>query len=173
MDDVSHIGRVIVGVHGSPTSLQALRFAVVHARTFGAVLVPVIAWEPPGGDSAYHRFPSLLSDEWARSAEQRLLTAFNEGLGGPPPDVLLLPLAVRGPAGRVLVEVADRDNDLLVIGKDQHGLPHRLLHGSTTGHCLAHAQCTVIVVQPSRLETELRHRRSTARHWQDSLHELS
>jgi nucleotide-binding universal stress UspA family protein len=173
MGGVPHIGRVVVGVHGSPTSLQALRFAVGHARAFSAALVPVIAWEPPGGDSAYHRFPSILSDEWAKSAEERLIRAFDEGLGGPPADVVLLPLAVRGPAGRVLVEVADRENDLLVLGKDQHGLPHRLLHGSTTGHCLAHARCAVIVVQPSRLEAELRHRRSTSRHWQDSLHELS
>ncbi|HEV3173571.1 MAG TPA: universal stress protein [Actinocrinis sp.] len=158
-----------MGVHGSPTSLQALRFALGHARAFDATLIPVIAWEPPGGDSAYRRFPPFLSDAWALEAEQRLLAAFDEGLGGPPTDVPLSPLVVRGPAGQVLVEVADRENDLLVVGKNQRGLLHRLSYRSTTTHCVAHAHCAVIVVQPSRLAVELRHRRSAVRQWQHSL----
>jgi nucleotide-binding universal stress UspA family protein len=171
MDGVSgvgegHVGRVIVGVHGSPTSLQALRFALGHARAFDATLMPVIAWEPPGGDSAYRRFPPFLSEGWAREAEQRLLAAFDEGLGGPPTDVTLSPLVVRGPAGHVLVEVADRENDLLIVGKNKRGFLHRRCYGSTTAYCVARAHCAVIVVQPSQLTMELRHRRSAIRPWQ-------
>jgi nucleotide-binding universal stress UspA family protein len=157
------MGRVVVGVHGTPGSLQALRFAVAHARTFGAILVPVIAWEPPGGDSAYRVFPGYLTGEWADAAEQRLFTAFDEGLGGPPADVTTLPLVVRGKPGRVLVEVADRENDVLIVGRNRHRVLHRAWYGSTPSHCLAHARCAVMVVQPSALEVELRHRRSAMR----------
>jgi nucleotide-binding universal stress UspA family protein len=160
---------VVVGVHGSPTSLQALRFAVGHARAYNATLTPVIAWEPPGGDSAYRRFPPFLTDEWAYAAEQRLLAAFDEGLGGPPADVPIAPLVVRGLAGQVLVGVSDRDDDLLIVGKNQRGFLHQRWYRSTTAYCVAHARCPVTVVQPSQLTIELRHRRAVIRPWQHSL----
>jgi hypothetical protein len=46
---VPGVGRVIVGASGSPGSLRALRYGEVLARAPQAPLVPVIAWEPPGG----------------------------------------------------------------------------------------------------------------------------
>jgi nucleotide-binding universal stress UspA family protein len=154
---VSHvIGRVVVGVSGSPGSLQALRFAVGHARAFNATLVPVIAWEPPGGDSANRRFPSYLADEWATAAEARLLNAFDEGLGALPPDLPTQPLVIRGPAKRVMVAVAERDNDLLVVGAGHRGFLHRAWYGSVPRYVLAHAPCAVITVPPSQLATEAR-----------------
>ena len=132
---MSHVlGRVIVGVHGTPGSLQALRSAVGHARAHDAVLVPVIAWEAPGGDSAYRPYPPYLTDEWAEAAEQRLLRAFDEGLGGPPADVATLPMVVRGKPGRVLVKVADREGDVLVVGRNHHRRAHRAWYGSTPAH---------------------------------------
>lgn len=152
---MSHvIGRVVVGVSGAPGSLQALRFAVGHARAFNATLVPVIAWEPPGGDSAGRRFPAFLADEWAEAAEQRLLTAFDEGLGALPADLPTRPLVIRGPAKLVMVAVADRDNDLLVVGAGRHGPLHRAWYGSVPHHALTHARCAVITVPPSRLAAE-------------------
>lgn len=161
---MSHVlGRVIVGVHGTPGSLQALRFAVGQARAYDAVLVPVIAWEAPGGDSAYRPYPTYLTDEWAAAAESRLLTAFDEGLGGPPADVATLPLVIRGKPGRVLVGLADRENDMLVVGRSHHRRLHRAWYGSTPGHCFTHARCAVLVVQPSELELEVRHRRTAMR----------
>ncbi len=157
---MSHlVGRIVVGVHGTPGSLQALRFAVGHARAFGAALVPVIAWEPPGGDSAGRRYPPFLTDAWAEAAEQRLLTAFDEGLGGPPEDVPTQPMVVRGRAGRVLVAVGDRDDDLLVVGDSRRGRLHRAWYGSAPTYCVAHARCAVIVVPPSKLVRELDRRR--------------
>jgi hypothetical protein len=47
---VPGVDRLIVGASGSPGSLQALRYGEDLARTHHAVLVPVIAWELPGGD---------------------------------------------------------------------------------------------------------------------------
>jgi nucleotide-binding universal stress UspA family protein len=155
------IGRVVVGVHGTTGSLQALRFAVGQARAYGATLVPVIAWQPPGGDSAGRRYPPFLADEWADAAERRLLTAFEEGLGGPPEDLPTQPMIVRGPAGQVLVAVCDREGDLLVVGHSHRGHLHRAWYGSAPEYCLKHADCAVIVVPPSRLSRDIervRHR---------------
>ena len=49
--------RIIVGVSGSPGSLQALRHAAGLARMHEAALVPVLAWVPPGGDLADRSHP--------------------------------------------------------------------------------------------------------------------
>jgi len=64
---VSAVRRVVVGVHGSLGSLQALRLAADEARDRQAVLVPVIAWVPPGGDFAERSHPSpYLRRIWRR-----------------------------------------------------------------------------------------------------------
>jgi nucleotide-binding universal stress UspA family protein len=154
---MSHVvGRVVVGVSGSPGSLQALRFAVGHARAFGAVLVPVVAWTPPGGELANRRYPvASLAREWQRDAELRLRTAFDEGLGALPNDLDVECLVVRGSAGHVLVEVADREGDLLVVGTGRRGILRRVVQGSVARHCLARARCTVIAVPPSPLVAQL------------------
>ena len=149
------VARVIVGVHGTPGSLQALRFAVDHARAAQATLIPVIAWEPPGGDSAGRCYPPFLTDEWAQAAEQRLLTAFDEALGGPPENLPIEPRVVRGRPGRVLVATADQDGDLLVLGRSHRGRLHRAYYGSPPQHCLAHAPCAVLIVPPSELARDL------------------
>ena len=43
------VRRILVGVHGSLGSLQALRYAAAEARERDVPLIPVIAWTPPVG----------------------------------------------------------------------------------------------------------------------------
>ncbi|HEX4790661.1 MAG TPA: universal stress protein, partial [Actinospica sp.] len=59
------IGRVFAGVDGTPGSLQALRHALDLARVFAAPLIPVLAWQPPGGEgqARVHEVPEL-AQEW-------------------------------------------------------------------------------------------------------------
>jgi nucleotide-binding universal stress UspA family protein len=71
--------RVVAGVSGSPHSLQALRLAVELANALDATLLPVIAWEPPGGESRARPYPESVTEAWADAAEARLLTAYDEG----------------------------------------------------------------------------------------------
>ncbi|MBS2963564.1 universal stress protein [Actinocrinis puniceicyclus] len=166
---MSHLfGRVIVGVHGTPGSLQALRFAVGHARAFGETLVPVIAWEPPGGDGAGRRYPPLLTREWADAAERRLLDAFDQGLGGPPENLPTRPQVVRGRAGQVLVTLADRESDVLVVGENRRGQLHRAWYGCAPQYCLRHAGCAVIVVPSSTLARDVGRLHHRARLWRPS-----
>src|SRR6202451_222084 len=80
---VPTVRRIIVGVHGSLGSLQALRYAADEARQRDVPLLPVIAWVPPGGDVAERRHSSpYLRKLWRDAAWERLGTAFDDGLGG-------------------------------------------------------------------------------------------
>jgi nucleotide-binding universal stress UspA family protein len=151
---VSAERRILVGVHGSLGSLQALRYATEEARKREARLVPIIAWVPPGGDLAERRQPVYtLRQIWREAALGRLAGAFDQGLGGPPADLVVEPRVIRGPAGPILAENADRPDDLLVVGTGRRGLL-RSLRRSVSRYCLAHAHCPVIAVPPSDLMDE-------------------
>jgi len=153
---VMAVRRIIVGVHGSLGSLQALRYAAAEARERSAALVPVIAWVPPGGDMAERSRPSpYLRQIWRDEARKRLFAAFEAGLGGLPADLLVEPHVERGETGQVLVALADRPDDLIVIGTGQRGLLTRTLRRSVGRYCLAHAGCPVLAVPPTRLMNEM------------------
>jgi nucleotide-binding universal stress UspA family protein len=155
---VGAVRRIVVGVHGSLGSLQALRRAAVEAREREALLVPVIAWVPPGGDMAERSHPSpYLRQVWHEAACTRLSEAFDDGLGGVPDGLQVRALVERGDAAQVLVDVADQPGDLLVIGTGRRNPVGRALHRSVGRYCLAHAKCPVLAVPPSALMDEMRH----------------
>ena len=154
---MSAVRRIVVGVHGSLGSLQALRWAAGEARERHVPLVPVIAWVPPGGDLAERSHPSpYLRRLWQDAARDRLATAFDEGLGGMPGDLTVQPRVERGDTGPVLVDVADEPGDLLVIGTGRRNAVSRALRRSAGRYCLAHATCPVLAVPPSALMDEMR-----------------
>ena len=157
------VRRIIVGVHGSLGSLQALRYAADEARERAVPLVPVIAWVPPGGDLSERGHPSpYLRRLWHEAAKQRLLDAFEAGLGGVPVGVAMEPTVARGETGPVLVDIADKPGDLIVIGTGRRSLVGRALRKSVGRYCLAHAKCPVLAVPPSALMDEMGH---GLRHW--------
>jgi len=153
---VSAVRRIVVGVHGSLGSLQALRYAAEEARERAVPLVPVLVWVPPGGDLAERRYPSpVLRHVWADAAKQRLIAAFEAGLGGVPADVAVEGRVERGETGPVLVDIASKPGDLLVIGTGRRSLIGRALRRSVGRYCLAHAKCPVLAVPPSALMDEM------------------
>ncbi len=148
--------RIVVGVSGSAGSLQALRYAAELARTDDAVLAPVLAWTPPGGDTADRHYPNPeLRRAWKQAAADRLWHAIEFAFGGPPAGLAFSPEVIRGDAGHVLTEVAAQPGDVLVIGAGRHGAVRRLLACHVSKYCLGHASCPVVAVPPSALESEL------------------
>ncbi|HEX4788201.1 MAG TPA: universal stress protein [Actinospica sp.] len=105
------VGRVVVGVSGSPESLHALRHAVELARQYEALLIAVNA--QPTYDRPSH--------EWQHTASLVIRDAFEEGLGGLPRDVECMLLAAPGEPGPALLDVANRTNDVLVLGAAHGG----------------------------------------------------
>ena len=150
------VRRIIVGVHGSLGSLQALRYAADEARQRNVPLLAVTAWVPPGGDMAERRHSSpYLRKIWREAASERLWTAFDAGLGGVPADLCVEPQVARGETGPVLVDTANRPDDLLIIGTGRRAGIGRMLHRSVSRYCLAYARCPVLAVPPSALMDEM------------------
>jgi nucleotide-binding universal stress UspA family protein len=160
------ISRLVVGASGSPGSLQALRYGEGLARAHDAVLIPVTAWELPGGDRT-HRIGG--SHELAKACQelacQQLRDAMCAVWGEVPGDPLVQPRTERGPAGWVLVNLAKRPGDVLIIGAGHRGPLGRLAFSRVSRYCLAHAQCPVITVPAPALAGELGHGRLTRVLW--------
>lgn len=95
-------------------------------------------------------------------ARQRLLDVLEEVFGDAGPGTPVNGLVVRGTPGLSLVEVADREDDVLVVGAGRRGW-HRAFSGRVARYCLAHAHCPVLAVPPSPLEEALAsaHRRNS------------
>lgn len=137
------MGRIVVGVDGSPSSVRAFLWAVREAQRRGDVLVAVSTWdsaypdmwvpsEPPGAD---HLAPF-------RHQLDRLV----HEVVGTPPSVPVETVVVDGPPAQALLAQAE-DADLLVVGNRGRGGFARALLGSVGRHCVAHAACPVVVVR--------------------------
>jgi nucleotide-binding universal stress UspA family protein len=144
------VRRVIVGVSGSPGGLRALRCAQDLARhSDDAMLIPVLAWTPPGGDLAERHAPSpALRRIWAEAASQRLREALDTAWGGADVGLTVRSVVKRGEPGPVLVDTAYSADDLLVVGAGRRGLLARICHAKVSRYCLAHARCGVLAVPP-------------------------
>ena len=149
------IGRLIVGTSGSPGSLHALRYGEVLARAHDAALIPVLAWEIPGDNRGRIQPASELGRACRDLACQRLREALIAVWGEVPDDPLVQPHVERGPAGWVLVNLACRPDDVLVVGAGRRGALGRLAFSRVSGYCVAHAQCPVMAVPPPALAREL------------------
>lgn len=153
--------RIFVGVNGSVSSLHALRRAVAEARLRDAVLYSVIAWTPPGGETLDRRTPEPhLRRAWLTAALCTLRSAWDDALGAVPDDIPVYLRGDRGHPGWVLTELADRDDDLIVVGAGHGGPLRRATHHSVARYCVARAVCPVVVVPPPPLARQLSHVRN-------------
>lgn len=165
------VDRLIVGTNGSPGSLQALRYGEDLARAHHAVLIPVIAWELPGGDRTQRIGSSRELGKACRELAGRQLRDALIAVWGevPDDDALMQSRVERGPAGWVLVNLACRPGDVIVIGAGRRSPLGRLVFSKVSRYCLAHARCPVLAVPPPDLARELGHGRLTRVFWRRSL----
>lgn len=153
---VPDVGRLVVGVSGSPGSLAALRTALELAHRNDLPLVAVLAWVPPGGDLAERRSPAgHLRRIWAADARKRLEDALGAACGGVPLDLDIKLIVIRGEPGPALAEVADSGDDLLIVGAGRRGALSRLWRGKVSRYCLSRAQCPVLTVPHPATAREL------------------
>jgi len=139
------MGRIVVGVDSSKTSLKALRWALEEAKLRGASLQLVHAFPRPElvGMTMVVTLPS---DDELREASAQVLTEALEAVGGAGGVPVTTHVGAGGPAS-VLVETA-HDADLLVIGSRGLGGFRGMLLGSVTQQVIAHAPCPVVVITP-------------------------
>lgn len=132
--------RIVVGVDGSPESVQALKWAAALAPTLGARITAVTAWH----------FETVLgpyaASEWDPEADAKdaLADAVTEAFGDTPPKGLHS-LCRRGNPAQVLIDEG-RIARMIVVGSRGHGGFAGLLLGSVSQGCVEHAPCAVLVV---------------------------
>ena len=140
-------GRIVVGVDGSESAAEALRWAVGEAARRSAGLDVVHAWQHPALFTPAARAVEPNVRALVKEAAQRLLhTAIASA--APHQHVKVRPLLLEGSPGPVLLE-AGRHADALVVGTRGLGGIDRLLLGSVSAYCVNHAQGPVVVVPPS------------------------
>ncbi len=135
--------RVIVGIDESLAGLRALRVAVTEARSRGAELHAVRVWN---FEPAWRGSPAGWYRQVEHEAEEVIGRAFDEAMGGVPEEIEVVTATLMGRPGRVLIDYAHGDDDLLVLGSGQRSWWRRLFRSSTTRYCAPRAWCPVLVV---------------------------
>ena len=142
-DPRSSSGRIVVGVDGSPSSEEALRWAIGQARLTGQPVDAVTSWSIPVsfGEAA----GALMGIDWkgedTRTLENTVVKAVD------PPDAdRVSQRAVMGHPAQVLLDAA-ADASLLVVGSRGLGGFTGMLLGSVSQNVVARAACPVVVVR--------------------------
>lgn len=148
--DSDRPGRVVVGVHPTLSGLQALRVAVAQARARGAQLHAVRVADPTTPDRRMAA-GSISGSRLCTESASLITSAFEDTLGGLPPDVEVRAVVMPDAPGPVLSEYACRDDDLLVLGAGRRGWLRRPWGSKVVRYCLARACCPVLVVPPPPL----------------------
>lgn len=140
------MSRIVVGVDGSDRALAALRWGVAEAALRGWPVVAVHAYSTPvaGLERIATSSPVLdLAPSAKAVLDEQLRRARHAS--DLPRDVPVDTVVAEGGAAAVLVETA-LPGDLLVVGARGHGGFAGLPLGSTSGHVVRHATCSVVVV---------------------------
>lgn len=133
-------GRIVVGVDGSPSSEQALRWAAEQARRTGEEVHAVIAWEYPAN---YGGAP--ISDiDWAADSRGALQKAVANAVDEADAQRVVQHVVHAHPAQALLDAAAGAD--LLVVGCRGYGGFAGMLLGSVSQHVVAHSPCPVVVL---------------------------
>lgn len=141
---------IVVGVDGSPLSVEALRWAARVEPVVGGPITAAAVWQYPvaGAGSSYARL------DWDAEADARALleTALEDAYGDARPAGLTT-LVASGPAAHTLIDNS-RNAKLLIVGSRGIGGFMGLLLGSVSAACAEHAHCPVLVLHPFGDSTE-------------------
>lgn len=138
--------RIVVGLDGSPSSAAAAAWAGTQAERSGASLDMVTVWQWPTS----YGWPMPIPDDYDPAADaEKVLGQAADELRRQHPGVAIATRVEEGHPAEVLLAVS-RGADLLVVGSRGHGAFAGMLLGSVSEHCVAHADCPVVVVRAPR-----------------------
>ncbi len=143
------MARVVCGVDGSKSSVEALRQALAAARERGASLEVVTAWHFPAIDMLPGPedvpTPADLEVQAQRHLDETLAAVGPEATAG----VDVTTRIAQGHPAEVLLN-ASEDADLLVVGSRGRGGFEGLLIGSVSHQVVHHAKVPVLVARSPR-----------------------
>lgn len=135
------LGRIVVGVDGSPSSEEALRWAVRQGRLTGRPVRAVTSWDYP----LDYGVGAVELLDWEANARD-VLHATVVNVLGPDGAAQVTEQVTKGHPAQVLLDAVG-PADLLVVGSRGHGGFAGMLIGSVSQHVVAHATCPVVVVR--------------------------
>jgi nucleotide-binding universal stress UspA family protein len=133
--------RIVVAVDGSPSSIDALRWAADQAARTGAAVEAVTCWSYPTSNGMEI---SVLDGDWGENARNTLVAALAEAHCAKVPEVIQT--VTQGRAAEVLI-AASAGAELLVVGSRGHGSMAGALLGSVSQRVAAHAHCPVVIIR--------------------------
>ncbi|BBC98036.1 universal stress protein [Streptomyces griseofuscus] len=134
--------RVVVGVDGSPSSFEAVRWAVRYAGLVGGAVEAVAAWEVPLYGWSAPAVDMYIDEEATREQMAQELT---EVLGADAAAGVRTRVAHGNPA-EILLRAAE-GAEVLVVGSRGRGGFARVMLGSVSQRVAAHAACPVVIVR--------------------------
>jgi nucleotide-binding universal stress UspA family protein len=157
---------IVVGVDGSESSREALRFAVREARLRGSALRAVMASNIM--TTAYAIFGGFGPDINPTNLEERSRSALDEAVDslGEQTGIEIERVVDIGSPVQVLIEES-RSAELLVVGSRGRGGFVGILLGSVSHQCAMHACCPIVIVRPVALDNADRPATSSADNPQD------
>jgi nucleotide-binding universal stress UspA family protein len=139
------VSTIVVGIDGSPGSLDALRFAIEEARFRGAEVRAVNAWHIPPAVYGSGWAPAPVDLDEFKKLAQKALDSSLEEVGASESGVAVTPILREGqPADMICAEA--KHADLVVVGSRGLGGFKGLLLGSVSQQVVHHAPCPVVVV---------------------------
>lgn len=157
--------RIVVGVDGSPTAEQALRWALAEAQLRPAATLRVVhAYTVPGARNHAPYADAFIDagivqrrgdlertqrdedETHIRQAADQLVERLLDRVEARATGVEIVPVSVANDPATTLIDMS-RDADLLVVGNRGRGGFKGLLLGSVSQQCLHHARCPVAVIR--------------------------
>jgi nucleotide-binding universal stress UspA family protein len=138
-------GRIVAGIDGSPSSLEALAWAARQADLTAATLEIVTAWDWP---DTFGWAPALPAEYNPEAEAGELLHQRATELQKEYPNLTITERLMQGHPAPSLVEASEHAA-LLVVGNRGHGEFAGMLLGSVSQHCAASAHCPVLVYRTS------------------------
>jgi nucleotide-binding universal stress UspA family protein len=138
-------GKIVVGVDGSESSLQALRWALAEAELRKAAVDVIHCWHVNyyGDMSGTIAYP----EEVFASAARDVLDAALKAVSDEAKTVTVTGHLQLGSAAAAMI-LAGEAADLLVVGRRGHGGFLSLVMGSVATQVSSHATCPVVIVAP-------------------------
>jgi len=133
--------RIVVGIDGSPASIDALNWAARQAEMTNSTLEIVMTWDWPSSYGWAMPFPSDYDPE---ESVQKVLEQAAADLRTKYSGTEIKVREAQGHPAPVLVE-ASKGASLLVVGSRGHGEFVGMLIGSVSEHCATNAHCPVLV----------------------------
>jgi nucleotide-binding universal stress UspA family protein len=133
--------KIVVGVDGTASSIEALRWAARQAEMTGAKVEAVMAWRWPA--PGIMPYPVDFNPE---ADATKTLKSVTDGVAAEYPRVRIQNVVVEGSPGTQLVR-ASEGADLLVLGSRGHGEIVGILLRSVGQDCVTQARCPVLIIR--------------------------